>query len=75
MTVILLYCRSEFHVVHPLSVELPPSLGIVVINWNIPMHLFLKDCELKYCPFLVCLHASQSCHTFAAAVLIQKVAV
>jgi hypothetical protein len=39
--------RSEFHVVHPLSIELPPSLGIVVINWNIPMHLFLKDCELK----------------------------
>ena len=41
----IMYCRSEFHVVHPLSIELPPSLGIVVINWNIPMHLFLKDCE------------------------------
>lgn len=65
---IITYCRSEFHVVHPLSIELPPSLGIVVINWNIPMHLFLKDCELKYvqrkCIYHV--HASPvltSCHT------------
>ena len=33
---------------HPLSIEVPRSLGIVVINWNIPMHLFLKDCKLKY---------------------------
>lgn len=37
--------RSEFHVVNPLAIELPRSLGTVVTNWNLPMHVFLKNCE------------------------------
>lgn len=42
--VFLLY-RSEFNVVNPLAVELPRSLGSVVTNWNLPMHVFLKKCK------------------------------
>lgn len=37
--------RSEFHVVRPLRIELPRSLGTVVTNWNLPMHVFLKNCK------------------------------
>ena len=55
-------CRSDFNVVHPLAIELPRSLGIVVTNWNLPMHLFLKECEshliLKY--ILICVPDYQS---------------
>ena len=32
-------------VTRPWNVELPRSLVEVVINWNIPMHAWLKNCE------------------------------
>ena len=41
-----IFCRTKFRVVNPLSIELPRSIGMVVINWNVPMHLFLKECKL-----------------------------
>ena len=44
----ILFFRSSFRVVHPLAIELPRSLGMVVTHWNLPMHLFLKNCEQKY---------------------------
>ena len=31
--------------------ELPRSLVEVVVHWNIPMHVFLKNC--KYCDIRV----------------------
>lgn len=43
----IVFSRSSFRVVHPLAIELPRSLGMVVTHWNLPMHLFLKNCELE----------------------------
>lgn len=38
-----------FEVTKPLDVELPRSLIPVVVSWNIPIHLWVKTCELwKY---------------------------
>ena len=39
--------RSEFRVVRPLDIEIPRSLGTVVTSWNLPMHVFLKNCKCK----------------------------
>ena len=36
---------SQFRVVHPLDIEWPRSMPIVVTSWNLPMHHFLKNCE------------------------------
>ncbi|XP_064394949.1 protein-serine O-palmitoleoyltransferase porcupine-like [Halichondria panicea] len=41
------YSWSDFAVVRPLFIELPRSLGTVVTNWNLPMHLFLKSYVFK----------------------------
>ena len=65
-------CRGEYQwcdyrVVHPLDVELPRSLSIVVTSWNLPMHIFLKNCGLvsgtgqvashvTYCFLLIPMH-------------------
>ena len=35
---------SRFRVTYPLDVEVPRSLGSLVNSWNIPMHVFLKNC-------------------------------
>lgn len=40
-------CRSDFHVVHPMAIEFPRSMPLVVTHWNLPMHVFLKNCEEK----------------------------
>ena len=31
----------------PQHIELPRSLVEVVVHWNIPMHVFLKNCKLR----------------------------
>lgn len=36
--------QEEFKVVRVGKIEMPRSLAQVVINWNIPMHLWLKKC-------------------------------
>jgi porcupine-like protein len=38
---------SSFHVVHPLSVEIPRSMPMIVTNWSLPMHIFLKNYVFK----------------------------
>ena len=44
---------SGYRIIHPLNIELPRSLSIVVTSWNIPMHHFLKNCKTrKNCIFL-----------------------
>ena len=37
---------EEFKVVQVRRIELPRSLAQIVINWNIPMHYWLKKCNL-----------------------------
>ena len=39
---------GEWHVTvtRPLNVELPRSLVEVVVNWNMPMHSFLRTCKV-----------------------------
>ena len=37
----------QFRVARPLNVEIPRSLGVVVTSWNLPMHLFLKNCKCE----------------------------
>ena len=47
--------RRNFPVARPWKVEIPRSLGEVVVNWNLPMHQWLKICEsrtLTYMSFL-----------------------
>ncbi|KAM7350525.1 protein-serine O-palmitoleoyltransferase por [Cochliomyia hominivorax] len=34
---------SSFVIVNPLAIELPRSLAVAIRNWNIPMHLWLKQ--------------------------------
>ena len=38
--------RWEYTITKPMDIELPRSLTAVVVSWNIPMHRFLKFCEL-----------------------------
>ncbi|XP_060515808.1 protein-serine O-palmitoleoyltransferase porcupine [Cylas formicarius] len=33
----------EFRVTNPSAIEFPQALAIVVVNWNIPVHRFLKE--------------------------------
>ena len=44
LALLFLFPRS-FNIVHPLSIEIPHSIPLVVTNWNLPMHKFLKNCE------------------------------
>jgi len=39
-------------VTSPLQIEFPRSLVEVVINWNVPMHTWLKTCNI----FTILLH-------------------
>ena len=39
-------CCRDVAVSRPLNVEFPRSIVEVVTNWNIPMHFWLKTCEL-----------------------------
>lgn len=41
-------------VTRPFQIELPRSLVEVVINWNIPMHTWLKTCKLSRFLYLAC---------------------
>lgn len=34
-----------FHITRPFDIEFPRSLVPVVVSWNIPMHLWLKNCK------------------------------
>jgi hypothetical protein len=34
-----------YQVTRPLDIELPRSLVPVVISWNIPIHLWIKNCK------------------------------
>lgn len=38
--------RWDVPVAEPQNIELPRSLVEVVVSWNIPMHKWLKKCEL-----------------------------
>ena len=44
LTLTFLCCR-KFDVSRPQHIELPRSLVEVVVHWNIPMHVFLKNCK------------------------------
>jgi len=54
--------RSEFRVVRPLDIEIPRSLGTVVTSWNLPMHIFLKNCKCNHLhrPSWWCIHSQTS---------------
>lgn len=45
--------QEEFKVVRVGKIEMPRSLAQVVINWNIPMHLWLKKCIFCYTIYLI----------------------
>ncbi len=42
---------SGVEVAQPIDIEMPRSLKEVARAWNKPMHVWLKDCELKKLPF------------------------
>lgn len=42
-------------VANPGSIEVPRSLGEVVVFWNMPMHHWLKTCELWFFICIMCL--------------------
>ena len=46
---IVLIFHRRYDVARPQHIELPRSLVEVVVHWNIPMHLFLKNCEYVDC--------------------------
>ena len=68
--ILFLTSRSRFHVVNPLSIELPRSLGTVVTNWNLPMHVFLKNCEFR---LLILILYFLSCLPVLSGVLVLQV--
>lgn len=38
----------RYVIVRPVDIECPESLVNVVVGWNIPMHVFLKTCNLFF---------------------------
>lgn len=41
------YPLSQTSITKPLEIEVPRSLVQVVVNWNMPMHNWLKTCKWK----------------------------
>lgn len=39
------YGKWGYRITNPFAIELPSSLVSVVVNWNVPMHMFLKKCK------------------------------
>lgn len=36
-----------FQIAKPIDIEFPRSLHAVVISWNIPIHLWIKNCKFQ----------------------------
>lgn len=45
--------KNEIFIIRPLTIEWPQSLLHVVIDWNAPIHLWLKKCKFSKILILV----------------------